>query len=234
LAALLCVFIVIPRKPNSHSENFASYLNGLKVASRSPSLIGALVCTVWFGVVYFGICSLLPLALLNGNSGLTNGVLFLPIGLGWVVTSAYLSKKSHVRNLHVLAAAAAAALIAVTLWMSVLHTMIPLLMVALCWGVGASVMTTVYTWVIGDDTPETVRGAMNAVYNAAYVLGFSAGAPVFMGLKQWLGYQTATTIAACTLLASVVTSFTMLRSPGLRLRAGVERDGGQTIPQSSA
>jgi MFS transporter, ACDE family, multidrug resistance protein len=226
-AAVLCFFIVVPRRPESHHETFASYLNGLKVASRIPSLIGALICAVWFGLVYFGICSLLPLAISGGQSGLTNGILFLPIGVGWVATSAYLSKKSHLPKVHTVSGLAALGLVGLTLWMSVLHSIIPLLLVALGWGIGASLMTTLYSWVIGDDTPEAVRGAMNAVYNAAYVLGFSVGAPLFMGLKQWLGYQAATTIAACTLLGSVVVSFTLLRGPSLRMD-GVGKSTSQT------
>lgn len=215
-AAVFCFFIVVPRRPESHHETFASYLNGLKVASRIPSLVGALICAMWFGLVYFGICSLLPLAI-SGQSGLTNGILFVPIGVGWVATSAYLSKKSHLPKVHTVSGLAALGLVGLTLWMSVLHSMIPLLLVGFGWGIGSSLMTTLYSWVIGDDTPEAVRGAMNALYNAAYVLGFSVGAPLFMGLKQWLGYQTATTVAACALLGSVGVSFTLLRGLSPRL-----------------
>lgn len=228
-AALLFFTIVLPSKSHHRAETFAAYIEGLKIAWRIPSLIGALIGAVLFGLVYFGICSLLPLALSQGNSGLTNGLLFVPIGIGWMATSAVLSKQSHVPNIHRVAAVSAIGLAVVTLWMSMAHTMTPLLVIALVWGIGSSVMTTLYTWVIGDDTPDSVRGAMNAVYNAAYVLGFSVGAPVFMWFNQVWGYQMATTIAAVAMVGAACVALLTLRSHAMKTEVG-----GLPIAPSSA
>ncbi len=212
VASACCLYLSLPPVANEvERTTFSAYLRGLKVAWTIPSLAAALAGTVLFGIVYFGICSLLPMALGDTSSGLENGVLFLPIGFSWVVTSAWLAKKPHLPHVHLYSSAAGVVLCFVTLWMAHSHSMAPLLVISLFWGTGSALMTTMYSWVIGDDTPPLVRGAMNAVYNAGYVLGFSVGAPLFIALKEWYGYTFSTSAAACVTLLSAAIAFVWLR-----------------------
>jgi ACDE family multidrug resistance protein len=226
VASACCLYLSLPPVASAlERTTFAAYLRGLKVACTIPSLAAALTGTVLFGIVYFGICSLLPMALGDASSGFENGLLFLPIGFSWVVTSAWLAKKPHLPHVHLYASGAGLALFGVTLWMAHAHQMAPLLVIGLFWGSGSALMTTMYSWVIGDDTPALVRGAMNALYNAGYVLGFSVGAPLFIALKEWYGYTFATTIAACTVLLSAAIAFVWLRSAAPAARSSTEGVG---------
>jgi MFS transporter, ACDE family, multidrug resistance protein len=212
LIAAICSFVVLPPgKSHVEARTWGTYLRSLQIAMRTPSLMGTLVGAITFGTVYFGVCALLPLALEGRQTGTMNGMLFLPIGVSWVLTSHWLSRRPHLRHVHRWIAFAAFALFLVTVWLSFAHQLYVLLFIALVWGFGSGTVCTMYTWIVGDDSPDTVRGAMNALFNASFVLGFSIGAPLFMFIQESVSFQASAAIAAVTMLISCVLALTLLK-----------------------
>ncbi|MCF8564123.1 MFS transporter [Alicyclobacillus tolerans] len=219
LGALLTAFMAWPKQVDgvptkSDKADMKSYYRALLVASAIPTLAGTLVSTVLFGVVYFGVSALLPQSIANGANGLLNGILFLPLGVSWVASSTWFAKRPHIVHVHRAALLGSIVLALATLWLSFTHVLWILLVISLFWGLGSGVLTTLFSWVIGDDTPARVRGAVNALYNAAYVLGFAVGAPLFMYLKQAYSYQFSATMASFVMFASGVTGYFFFRRHG--------------------
>lgn len=222
IAAVACLWV--PARTNGQIERmtWTGYLQTLRFAVRIPILMATVVCTVIFGAVYFGFCSLLPLASSTHQSGWLNGVMFLPIGALWMGVSTYLSRKPHLPNLHRYVAWASGGLALVTILMGVLHSVVSLLLIAMVWGGGSGLLTTLFTWVIGDETPEEVRGAMNAVYNAGYVCGFSVGAPLFMWLNDSFSLLVATVVAGLCLLFMTGLAATRMNKRVIRMSDSVD------------
>ncbi|QQE80991.1 MFS transporter [Alicyclobacillus sp. SO9] len=212
VSALLVTWIVWPKKldePDSYSPH--GYLRALKLTSTMPALFGALLCTVLFGVVYFGVSSLLPLSVDNGNNGLLNGFLFLPLGISWVASSAWFVKRPHIVKVHRAILLGSLILAVGTILLGLTHKVLFLLAISLVWGLGSGILTTLYSWVVGDETPARVRGAVNALYNAAYVLGFAIGAPLFLYLKEVWSYQWSATTAGGVMIVSGVLGYILIR-----------------------
>ncbi|WAH40095.1 hypothetical protein NZD89_17070 [Alicyclobacillus fastidiosus] len=79
--------------------------------------------------------------------------------------------------------------------------------------------------VIGDESPDVVRGAMNGIYNAAYVLGFSVGAPLFVSLAHRFGLLRAAEVGAI-LMALLVIPLYLTYHQAMKVRAN-EPTGAQ-------
>jgi predicted MFS family arabinose efflux permease len=79
--------------------------------------------------------------------------------------------------------------------------------------------------IVGDETPPMVRGAMNAVANAGYVLAFSIGAP--LALTQTYGFCFATQMVALLLVVTSLIVYRWLRpmvapQPTTRMQSTVQ------------
>jgi ACDE family multidrug resistance protein len=212
VSALLVIWIAWPKTiDEAESTHNYGYLRALRVTSTMPALLGALLCTVLFGVVYFGVSALLPLSVDNGDNGLLNGFLFLPLGISWVASTAWFVKRPHVVKVHRAILVGSLILAAGTFLLGLTHKVVFLLIISLVWGLGSGILTTLYSWVVGDETPARVRGAVNALYNAAYVLGFAIGAPLFLYLKQIWSYQWSAATAAAVMVLSGVLGYLLIR-----------------------
>ncbi|WP_188332132.1 MFS transporter [Alicyclobacillus suci] len=193
LAALATVRLNISKQGAEHDERitYDAYVQSLRVAARMPVLAATVLGAMVFGVIYFGISAMMPLAYGGAHTSLANGFLFLPLGFCWVVGAFIFAKVTHLRHLHRLVLCALLVLAGATWWLGDARSWLPLLIISALWGAGSAVLTTVFTWVVGDESPNAVRGAMNGIYNAAYVLGFSVGAPLFISLVHHVGLQNA-------------------------------------------
>lgn len=212
LSAFLVVWISWPQKiDESKAHHSHGYLRALRITSTMPVLLGALLCTVLFGVVYFGVSALLPLSVANGENGLLNGFLFLPLGISWVASTAWFVRRPHVVKVHRAVLLGSLILAAGTFLLGATHRVVFLLVISLVWGLGSGILTTLYSWVVGDETPARVRGAVNALYNAAYVLGFAIGAPLFLYLKETWSYQWSAFTAAGVMLLSGLLGYLLIR-----------------------
>ncbi|MFO2550537.1 MFS transporter [Alicyclobacillus cycloheptanicus] len=192
-AALLCVFISPPprRSAKDGRVNLRAYVDSLHVALRLPKLYAAIFGAIVYGVVYFGVCSLLPYAVGRPVQGLLGGTLFLPIGLAWVLFTAWLARLPHLVRVRQVLTLGALGLAGLTVWLAYAHAVWLILVIGVGWGAGSALLCTLFTWLVGDESPEMVRGAMNGIYNAAYMLGFSFGSPLFIFLMQRLGATAA-------------------------------------------
>ncbi|MFB5192123.1 MFS transporter [Alicyclobacillus fastidiosus] len=207
LAALLCSRLDVPRR-GQHADveilTFASYARSLKVAARMPVLGATVLGAMLFGVVYFGVSAMLPMAFGGAHNSFFNGVLFLPLGFFWVLGAFAFARVPHVKNLHVLISVALFVLAIATLWLGYAGSFTTIVSISALWGVGSAICTTLFTWVIGDESPDVVRGAMNGIYNAAYVLGFAVGAPLFIELAHRFGLLRTAEIGAILMALLVI------------------------------
>jgi len=211
VAAICCIPMSVPRLGNPEKVVLRAYLDSCRVALQQRPLLATILSAALFGIIYFGLCGLLPYALGAVATGVTSGLLFVPIGVSWVATAAWLARRPHLPSLHVYVLFAAAELVGATLWLAFAHVLWQVLVVGLLIGAGAALLMTLYSWVIGDETPEAVRGAMNGLFNASLVFGFSIGAPLFIWLRIWFGFSIATLLAAVLLVLLGLMSFFGLR-----------------------
>ena len=73
-------------------------------------------------------------------------------------------------------------------------------------------LETIFTWVIGEETPETVRGVVNALFNASFILGFAIGAPLFLWLKSGIGLAPAALVAAVIMIGASILEWIFRKS----------------------
>lgn len=192
-AALACVFLQPPPRQSAADEKVTlrAYVDSLQIALRIPKLYTAIFGAILYGVVYFGVCALLPYTLVHPAHGLQSGALFLPIGIAWVLFTAWLAKLPHLVRLRAVTVCGALGLAALTAALALTHQMWLVLLIGVGWGGGSALLCTIFTWMVGDESPELVRGSMNGIYEASYMLGFSLGAPLFMWLKEAFGLVAA-------------------------------------------
>lgn len=212
-AALFCMMITVPPRVLVKDENvtFSAYIKSIRIALAIPHLLASILGAMCYGIVYFGVCSLLPYVIGTGYSGLWAGVLFLPIGFSWLATTVWLSRKSHLQNIRALVVGSTLILSFLTLLLAGIHQYLLVLLIGCGWGLGSGLLTTLFSWIVGDESPERVRGAMNGVFNAAYVLGFSIGAPLFIWLKQQWALFSALSVGAIVLFVLAIYLFWMMR-----------------------
>lgn len=203
VVAVFCFRLASQRRSGAEPEpmSFWAYRDSLRVAAKIPELSATFLGAMIFGTVYFGVSAMLPIALIGTHTPLQNGILFLPIGFFWVLGAFGFTRIPHIRRLGGMASGAILLLAVATLLLGYVHSWLLLLGVGSLWGIGSAVSTTLFTWVVGDESPDAVRGAMNGIYNAAYVLGFSIGAPLFIGLVNRIGLRHATWVGALCMAA---------------------------------
>lgn len=200
LVMMVLPFIILPSHLSSEGVmTMDVYRNSMRIAARIPQLSVTVLGAMIFGVVYFGVSAMLPMTLLGPHTPLTNGLLFLPIGFFWVLGAAVFARVPHLRRIDLFASLAMGLLAVATVALGFGHHVALVITVGSLWGIGSAFTTTLFTWVIGDESPSHVRGAMNGIYNAAYVFGFSIGAPLFIGLANWLGLRTSCIVGALVL-----------------------------------
>lgn len=200
LAGVLTLTVRVPMQHEIDRLTGAAYAASIRVALRIRALSTSLLGAVFIGLLYFGFCSLLPSALPTRHGGLMSGLLFLPIGVTWVGTSLVLAKRPHIHQPHVIAAISSVVLVIATAVPALWHSLWLVLLISGVWGVCVAAITTIFTWVVGDESPAEVRGALNGLYNASYVLGFSVGAPIFLYFNDRFGYPIAMGILTVGLL----------------------------------
>ncbi|WAH35301.1 MFS transporter [Alicyclobacillus dauci] len=202
VSAALCLRLNVQRQLDGGAEKLtvSSYALSMRVAMKRPGLALTVVGAMVFGVVYFGVCALLPMVPTGGHSSFSNGLLFLPLGILWISVSACFARWSQVRNLHRLIGAGTLLLAGATLLLAHAHSYPVVYLTSACWGIGSAILCTLFTWVVNDESPDAVRGAMNGIYNAAYVLGFSIGAPLFLQLSDRFGLTRAVDIGVTILV----------------------------------
>ncbi len=209
----------IPQKKSAGGRIlFADYVRGLGEVLRHKLLFATLVANVLFAMVYFGVSALLPLALVAHANGFWGGVLFLPLGVSWVLINAWLIRRAGVHHPLNYAVAAMFILAVGTAWLAFARTLVPLLFVSLLWGLGSGVLETVFSWVIGEEAPEAVRGVVNALFNASFILGFAIGAPLFLWLKDTINLTVAALVAALVMIAAGVVEWAFRKSASAPLR----------------
>lgn len=180
----------------------SDYARGLVEVLRHRVLFITLIANVLFAMVYFGVSALLPLALIHHTGGFWGGLLFLPLGVSWVLINAWLVRRASTHHALDYAVVAALVLAVATVWLAFARDLVSLLLVSLLWGLGSGVLETIFTWVIGEETPEAVRGVVNALFNASFILGFAIGAPLFLWLKSGIGLAPAALVAAVIMIGA--------------------------------
>lgn len=189
-SAGLCAFIVVPPRQSAREARvrLSAYVDSVRIALTVPGLYAAIFGAVVFGIVYFGVCTLLPYAFGAPLSGWRSGALFLPLGVSWVLLTAWLSQRPQLVHLRAVTVSSALGLAALTVWLAYAGHLGWVVVIGVGWGGGSAFLCTLFAWMIGDESPEMVRGAMNGIFNAAYMLGFSLGAPLFMWLMRKVGF----------------------------------------------
>lgn len=238
-AAALSAFIAVPprRSAKEAKVRLYDYAYSVRVALRVPRLYAAILGAVVFGVVYFGVCALLPYAFGVPLSGWKSGALFLPIGASWVLLTAWLARRPQLVRLRAVTAASALGLAGLTLWLAHADHLAAVLVIGVGWGGGAAFLSTLFQWMIGDESPEMIRGAMNGIFNAGYMLGFSVGAPAFMWLMRVIGFAWALWTGAGVMAGLAVFLWIALRERRQDLSKSApvserRRSGGHTDPAS--
>ncbi len=216
-AALLTAFISVPPRQSARTEKvkLSDYAVSLQIALRIPRLYSAIVGAVVFGVVYFGVCTLLPYALGTPLSGWKSGALFLPIGVFWVLLTAWLANRPQLVHLREVMVGSALGLAGLTVWLAYAGHLSFVLVIGVGWGAGSAFLCTIFQWMVGDESPELVRGAMNGILNAAYMFGFSFGAPLFMWLMKIVGFASTLWWGAAAMVLLAVFLFVSLRPRGV-------------------
>lgn len=213
-AAVLCLFIAVPPRRSARDSRvrLSDYATGVQIALRVPRLYAAIIGAVVFGVVYFGVCTLLPYAFGAPVSGWRSGSLFLPIGLSWVLFTAWLAGRPQLVQLRAVTVGSALGLAALTVWLAYAGHLSLVLLIGVGWGTGSAFLCTIFQWMVGDESPELVRGAMNGIFNAAYMFGFAFGAPVFMWLMKTVGFVATLWWGAAVMVVLALFLFVSLRS----------------------
>lgn len=199
LAAFSALWIK-PAKSQGDHVTMQEYAKGIQEILRHKLLFATMLSTVLFAMVYFGVSALLPLALAGHANGFWYGVLFLPLGVSWVLVNAWMIRRAGTHHISRYAILASIVLAVATTLLAFSHQLWPLLAVSLLWGLGSGVLDTIFTWVIGDETPEAVRGIVNGLFNASFILGFALGAPLFLWLKSLFGLAPAALCGAVIML----------------------------------
>ena len=200
--ASFAAFWIEPKQSASTRIEMKDYARGLAEILRHRLLFATLVSNVLFAMVYFGVSALLPLALTHHSGGFWGGLLFLPLGVSWVLINAWLVRRAGTHHALYYAVFAALILAVATLWLAFARDLTSLLLVSLLWGLGSGVLETIFTWVIAEEAPEEVRGVVNALFNASFILGFAIGAPLFLWLKSWIGLGYAALFAALIMVGA--------------------------------